>query len=231
MSIASSLSRPSERRLSIAVESFRTFSPKYSSHSENRMRKPGLRKSDDVATAISPSGWVAAASPKQIRLYNLKEAKSDKDVPTRAVFNTPSLAKEENIRAIAISEDLLAVVTHRRLLVCEGYQTSDELARCLLHDWIIDQNQGWTPNALAISQVGTGKGATASVAVGGEGYRGLKIFKYVYTTGWNAVDDRLVLECPENNGAIKLVGIAPYRSNAMYGPMVFAQTTRNRIGT
>jgi hypothetical protein len=190
------------------------------------MQRSGFLKPDDVATSIALSGWVAAASSEQVRLYNVK---SDRPGSATIAFTPPSLAKKEKIRAVALSDDLLAIITHRRLLVFDEYRTRSDFSKGLLTDRPVDQTQTWTPNSISISQTGMGRGATATIAVGGEGDGGVKLFKYVYTTGWNASNDYLILRCPGNSGVIKDVGFSAYRSNAMYGPMVLALTMRNHM--
>jgi hypothetical protein len=96
----------------------------------------------------------------------------------------------------------------------------------------IDQNGYWTPRSVSISQTGSPSlegGATASIAVGGEGESAVKIFKYRYMGAWNVLNDRVVLRCPQNNGAVKVVGFSPCRNDAIYGSMVFALTTGNHF--
>jgi hypothetical protein len=190
------------------------------------MQRPGFLKPDDVATSISLSGWAAAASSEQVRVYNVK---GDRPGSPRAVFTPPSLARKEKIRAVALSDELLAVTTHRRLLVFDEYRTRSDFSKSSLTDRLIDQTQTWTPNSISILQTGTGRGATATIAVGGEGDSGVKLFKYIYTTGWNASNDYSILRCPGNSGVIKDVRFSAYRSNATYGPMVLALTMRNHM--
>jgi len=238
MSIASTFSRPSARRSSLAAEHFRVSTASSVSHTESRLQRPRqlFTRAYDVATSISPSGWVATCSTKQIRLYNAKGANRSREIPTEASFNIPMLSKHEEIRGIALSNDLIAVITHNRLLVYDEYrekccETKGQV-REPVQELRIDQDGTWTPRSLTISQNGApgdGTEVTASIAVGGEGEGGVKIFRYRYTAGWNAQHDRLVLRCPRNNGAIKVVGFSPCRTDAIFGPMVYALTTGNRL--
>jgi hypothetical protein len=129
-----------------------------------------------------------------------------------------------------LSEDILAVVTHERLLVYNEYRTSIDLKRNQIEERRISPNQTWTPRSVAISQMGTGEGALASIAVGGEGESGVKVFKLCRsTTGWVVQSDRSILNCRHNNGAIKVVGFSPCRKDAIHGSMVFALTTGNNL--
>lgn len=234
MSIASTFSRPSARRSSLAAEQFRASSASSVSFTESRLQRPRqlFAKAHDVATSISSSGWVAVCSSKQIRLYNVKAANRSREVPTHTSFNIPMRSKDEEIRGIALSNDLLALVTHTRLLVYDEYRSDQGQTRIPVEERKMDRGDSWTPRSLAISQIGTPgnhPGATATIAVGGEREGGVKIFRYRYTAGWNAQHDRLVLRCPWNNGAIKVVGFSPHRTDAIFGPMVYALTTGSRL--
>ncbi|KAK1919363.1 hypothetical protein P3342_009087 [Pyrenophora teres f. teres] len=235
MSITSStFSHPSARRYSLAAEHFRVSAASSVSHTGSRLQRPRqlFTRAHNVATSISPSGWVAAYSSHQIRLYNVKGANRSREVPIEASFNIPMLSKHEEIRGVALSNDLIAVITHTRLLVYDEYRGSGGQVREPLHEQRIDQDGSWTPRSLAISQVGAPGNETearASIAVGGEGEGGVKIFRYRYTAGWNKQPNRLVLRCPRNNGAIKVVGFSPSRPDAMFGPMAYALTTGNRL--
>jgi hypothetical protein len=231
MSISSGSSDPSVRRSSTAVEGFRVFAASSVSPSGSRLQRPGqlFTKAHDVATSVSPSGWVAACSSKDVRLYNVREANRSRDIPPEHTLTIPLLFKHEEIRAVALSEDILAVITYNRLLVYDDYHTSNDLSRHKIEELPIDQNQSWTARSVAISQNGRGNGAIASIAVGGEGESGVKVFRYVYATGWNPQSDRSVLKCRQNNGAVKVVGFSPCRNDAVHGSMVFALTTGNRL--
>ncbi|KAF1847509.1 uncharacterized protein K460DRAFT_281331 [Cucurbitaria berberidis CBS 394.84] len=234
MSITGQLSRPAERQPSMATDNFRSFSASLITQSETRLQRPGqlfASAAGDIATSIS-STWVATSSSKQIRVYNVPEADKSRAISPKATLSIKLVSKHEGIRAIALSEDLLAVITHSHLLVYEGYKTVGDLSSSLFDTRSVDNDQCWTPKSLSISQTGTtamSEGASASIAVGGEGENGVKVFKYAYNNGWKAQNDRLILKCPRNNGAVKIVGFSPNRRNAMYGPMAFALTTGNQL--
>ncbi|KAA8617508.1 hypothetical protein PtrSN002B_002361 [Pyrenophora tritici-repentis] len=235
MSVTSStFSHPSARRSSLAAEHFRVSTASSVSHTESRLQQPRqlFARAHNVGTSISPSGWVAAYSSKQIRLYNVKGANRNREISIETSFDIPMLSKHEEIRDAALSNDLIAVITHTRLLVYDEYRGSGGQVREPLHEQRIDQDGSWTPRSLAISQIGAPGNdteATASIAVGGEGEGGVKIFRYRYTAGWNRQHDRIVLRCPRNNGAIKVVGFSPSRPDAIFGPMIYALTTGNRL--
>jgi len=192
---------------------------------ETQLQRPGRwgrRTPDDIATSISPSGWLAAASAKHIRLYNVKEANRNTTIPlsTSVSINT---GPDDRIRAIALSEDLLVVLTRSKLFVYGEYRTRPDLVKSR------DVDQAWS---VSIEQAGVAAPcveASASVVVGGVGVAGVMVFRYVYKAGWNAQHDYMRLLCPGNIGAIKTVGFSPYQSNALYGPLAFALTKTNRL--
>ncbi|EUC37213.1 hypothetical protein COCCADRAFT_86072 [Bipolaris zeicola 26-R-13] len=235
MSISSSSSHPSMRRFSLAVENFPLFPASFASHAETRLHRPGQRflsKPYDVATSVSPLGWVAVCSSKQVRLYNVRNENQSREIPLAAELSIPMSHKDEKIRDIALSEDLLAVITHRRLLVYDEYRRHGGDVPVLVKEQRIDQNECWTPRSVSISQKGAPSvegGATASIAVGGEGTSGVKVFRYIYTQGWNVENHCTTLTCPQNNGAIKVVGFSPLWSDAVYGLMAFALSTGNHL--
>ncbi len=236
MSVSSGCSSgPSARRSSLAMEHFQIYSASSGSQSTNRLQRPGrllVPKAEDVATSISALGWVATCSPKHVRLYDVKAANRNRTIPPKAVLNIPMISKDEEIRGISLSEDLLAVITHTRLLVYDEYRTNNDHVPSFVGERRIDQNGYWTPRSVSISQTGSpslGGGAMASIAVGGEGESAVKVFKYRYMGAWNVLNDRVVLICPQNNGAVKVVGFSPCRNDAIYGSMVFALTTGNHL--
>lgn len=180
MSISSSSSYPSARRSSSAVENFPIFTASLGNCTETHLQASEqrfLRRTHDVATSISPSGWVAACSAKQVRLYNVGSANKGRQIPLHVELSIP-LGKKEEIRSVALTEDLLAVITHKQLLVYDEY--SRETPN-LVKAQRVDQDQCWIPRSVSISQSGSpsiDRIATASVAVGGEGESGVKLFRY-----------------------------------------------------
>lgn len=180
MSISSSSSYPSARRSSSAVETFPIFTASLGNCTETHLQRSGqrfLRRTHDVATSISPSGWVAACSAKQVRLYNVGSANKSRQIPLHVELSIP-LGKKEEIRSVALTEDLLAVITHMQLLVYDEY--SRETPN-LVKAQRVDQDECWIPRSVSISQSGSpsiDRIATASVAVGGEGESGVKLFRY-----------------------------------------------------
>ena len=180
--------------------------------SETRLQKPGHRlgsSTDDVATSVSPSGWVAAASTKHIRLYDAKNSNRNENIRPKATITIDMKSKREEIRDVAASHDLLAVVTHSRLLVYDDYARSGGIPGNLIELRPVDLDPNWTAKTVSIAQTGRpvlGNGQ-AYVAVGGEGGNGVKVSRYEYAGNcWNASNDRMVLKCPQNIGAIKIVG-------------------------
>jgi hypothetical protein len=231
MSFSSGSSHPSARRSSLAIEGFRVFPASSVSPSESRLQRPEqlFTKAHDVATSVSPSGWAATCSSKDVRLYNVKGANRSRNISPERTLTIPSLSKYEEIRAVALSEDIITVITHDRLLAYGEYRTSNDLMCYQFEARSISQNQSWTPRSVAVSQSGKGNEAMASIAVGGEGESGVRVFRYVYRTGWSAQSDRSILRCPQNNGTIKVVGSSPPRNDAILGAMIFALTTGSHL--
>ena len=101
-----------------------------------------------------------------------------------------------------------------------------------MYDRVIDQDETWTPKSVSILQsgsVGSRSGATAWIAVGGEGQTGVKVFKYSYGNCWGSNSDRVILQCPHNSDAFKFVGFSPARLNTIERVMVYGVTTGNRV--
>ena len=92
------------------------------------------------------------------------------------------LSKDEEIRGIALSNDLIAIITYKRLLVYDEYREKYCEAKGQVREPVqelrIDQGGTWTPRSLAITQNGApgdDTDVTASIAVGGQGEGGVKI--------------------------------------------------------
>jgi hypothetical protein len=104
-------------------------------------------------------------------------ATKSRQIPLHVELSIP-LGKKEEIRGVALTEDLLAVITHMQLLVYDEY--SRETPN-LVKAQRVDQDECWIPRSVSISQSGSpsiDRIATASVAVGGEGESGVKLFRY-----------------------------------------------------
>ncbi|KAF1961897.1 hypothetical protein CC80DRAFT_488284 [Byssothecium circinans] len=140
------------------------------------------------------------------------------------------LSKSEKIRAVAISDDLLAVVTHHRLIVFD-YTQPGRVEDNVLEDVRIDLNDAWTPKSVSILQVestDTLQSAAAWIAVGGEGINGVKLYQYSNNTGWNAHrNKRTTLRCPCNTSAIRDVGFSQFLRDNKF--IVYGVTTESRI--
>ncbi len=235
MSIVSNLSSPAERRSSVATERFNLFTASLNCQSETRLHRPGQRfgpATSDVATSVSPCGWVAAASTKQIRLYDTKGTNRSQTIRSHTVHTIDMKSRTEEIRDIATSHDLLAVITHTRLLVYDESSRSANAPWNPVEQRPVDLDQSWMPKTLSIAQTGRAHShdGIAYVAIGGEGENGVKISKYEWRGNcWNVLNDRMVLKCPRNIGSIKTVGFSPLNRNSLFGPMVFALTTGNHL--
>lgn len=198
---------------------------------QQQRRRFSLRDSEAfVATAIAPNGWVAAATRSEIHLYNVETQNLLIDITPTASVCLKSLSKGERVRAVAISDDLLAVVTHFRLIIYE-YQETGNVEDNILSEVRIDQRGCWTPRSLSILQVDamdTDQSAAAWIAVGGEGINGVKLYQYSRTSCWNAPRNcHSTLKCPRNTGLVQSVGFSTFvRANCF---VVFAVTSENRI--
>ncbi|KAF2448377.1 hypothetical protein P171DRAFT_481450 [Karstenula rhodostoma CBS 690.94] len=185
-----------------------------------------------VSTAIAPNGWVAAATPSEVRLYNIGCQNLDKDVTPTKSLRLKSLSKGECVRAVAISDDLLAVVTHFRLIVYK-YQETQDIEDSIEPDVYIDKTASWTPRSLSILQVDAtdaDQNAAAWISVGGEGVNGVKLYQYSRRPHWTWTalrDCRLTLNCPRNTGLVQSVGFSTYVRMDCF--VVFAVTSENRV--
>jgi hypothetical protein len=145
----------SPERQSYTIERFHVLQGSKGTSSQTRLLQQKrlffLRDSEAfISTAIAPNRWVAAATPSEVRLYNIECQDLDNHVkPTSSV--SPKLSKSESVRAVAISNDLLAIVTHLRLLVYE-YQEARSLDNKIF-EVRIDQKASWTPRSVSILQV------------------------------------------------------------------------------
>src|SRR5204863_5717680 len=95
------------------------------------------------------------------------------------------------IRAIALSNDLLAIITYSHLIVFE-YRVNGDTDHILVDTRLINRSEAWTPQSVAIRQVeyvGTGVVRFSWIAVGGQGKHGVKVYKYTYNVGCDAQTD------------------------------------------
>jgi hypothetical protein len=216
---SSQSSRRASQRSSTFTENFRTFptslgSAPIQSRLERR-RWLGVRDpTPDICTALSSTGWAAAASSNEVRLYNHKDVNTTREI--KKSFSVTITPESDRIRAIALSDDLLAIVTHSRLLVYE-YRTTG-----VIHDLVdsreIDQKQTWTPKSVAIRQrgaVGEQLVASAFIVIGGERKTAAKLFSYSYRGNcWCAHSDGPLLHSSSNTASMKLVCFSPHGSDA-----------------
>ncbi|OAF99453.1 uncharacterized protein CC84DRAFT_1232961 [Paraphaeosphaeria sporulosa] len=218
-----------------ATESFDVLQASKGITSQTRLqqqkRRFSIRDSEAfVSTAIAPNGWVAVATPSEIRLYNIECQNLNKDVTPTALIRPKSLSKGESVRAVAISDHLLAVVTHLRLIVYE-YQETGNVEDNSLSEVRINQKAAWTPRSLSILQVDatdTDQRAAAWIAVGGEGVNGVRLYQYSQRPCWTALRNcHLTLKCPRNTGLVQSVGFSKFvRMNCF---VVFAVTSENHV--
>lgn len=197
---------------------------------QQRYRLPLRNSNPIIATALSPSGRLAVATSSDIRLYDLENQDRAQAMSPSEEFSIKVQSKNERIRSIAISDDLLAVVTHCRLIVYD-YKDAPRVEDSWLEDIPIDQNDSWTPRSVSVMQVLSAdarQSAVAWIAVGGEGVNGVKLFQYSYSSGWNADRDfRTILKCPQNTSSVRSVGFSQFVR--MDNFTVFGVTSDNRI--
>jgi hypothetical protein len=188
------------------------------------MRAP--KPKPDIATALCSSGWLATASPTEVRLFRISDIDTSRDI--KRSFSIEVGSVNENIRGIALSEDLLAIITYKRLIVYAYTEAGDTL----VESRVIDQSETWTPKCVAIRQRGSAgpdNEASAWIAVGGDGKNGARVFKYSYNSCWNAQRDRAILGCSQNTSAINVIGFSPDDPSTGDYVIVFGATTSNRI--
>lgn len=218
---------------SAIVENFHLFPaskapPEIHSRLESRLkifRKP----KPDIATALS-TGWLATASRTNIRLFRLEKIHQTKTIKKVASFECRPEYGE--VREIAISEDILAVITYSHLLVYEHKSLVKNNIDSTIDIRQIDQNQAWIPRSVAIRQQGlvvNGLVSNIWVAVGGEGNIGVKLFKYSYNNRWGAKSDRFNLTCARNTSSMKIVGFSPESPDIGDQIIVVGATGLNRV--
>ncbi|KAF2728705.1 hypothetical protein EJ04DRAFT_89134 [Polyplosphaeria fusca] len=215
------------------TSNFRTFSASKVIPTETRLQRArrwlGSREPEpDVSTAVSSSKWVATCTPTEVRLYCLRDVDLSKEIKIQAVISLNAQTQQEQIQAIALSEDILAIITHIRLIVYE-YRVPGGLDKSV-DDRRIDHGQIWTPRSVAILQYKPGRGVpTAHIAVGGQGHNGVKLFRYAYGNCWSYQEDIVPLSCRGNTGSIKLVQFSADRMNGRDKFMVVGVTSSNQI--
>lgn len=186
-----------------------------------------------VSTAIAPNRWIAAATPSEVRLYDIDSQSQKQNLlqnikPCHSIHLKP-LSKGESIRAVAISNDLLAVVTHLRLMVYSYQEFAFESN--IIEEVRIDQKASWTPKSVSILQVHSSdatQSAAAWIAVGGQGVNCVKLYQYSHRSCWEAQSDcRLTLKCLENTGLVQSVGFSSFLHRNCF--FVFAVSSENRV--
>ncbi|KAF2269984.1 hypothetical protein CC78DRAFT_564092 [Lojkania enalia] len=196
-----------------------------------RVRRMGfLKPNPDISTAISSSGWLAAATETSVRLYRVRDVDRTQKLKMDYEVMLPFPAKRERIQEVAISYSLLVILTNRRLLVYEYGPT--DATRDNIFDQVIDMDGKWIPKSVEISQLSSiepQRDATAWVAVGGQGQNGIKLFKYVFSNCWSPQEDRVTLQCPENLGSITKIAFSPGSFNRNGLSMILGVTSSNQL--
>ncbi|PVH95365.1 hypothetical protein DM02DRAFT_537496 [Periconia macrospinosa] len=200
---------------------------------QQHRRRLSLRDSSLViSTAVSSTGWLATATMTDICLYDLNTQDRTREFKPCCEFAIKMMSKHEKVRAVAISDHLLAVVTHYRLLVYE-YREGEKPENILPASMRIDVNESWTPKSVAILQAKSSSNMhqtdVAWVAVGGEGVNGVKLFMFSKgATCWTAHrNHRITLTCHSATSSIRNVGFSQYlRANRF---IVFGVTSDNRL--
>ena len=200
---------------------------------QQKRRIPLCDNDTFVSTAIAPNGCIAAATSLEIRLFDVEKQDCDKDVKPYVSFPLKPISKGESIRGVAISDDLLAVVTHLRLVVYEyrDNKTKKDFESNNLGDIRLDPKAAWIPRSVSILQIAssdTYQSAAAWVAVGGEGPSGVKLYQFSRTVCWNKpYTFQLSLYHGQCTGAVYKVGFSKFvRMNNF---IVYAVTSDNRV--
>ncbi|ORY10483.1 hypothetical protein BCR34DRAFT_588563 [Clohesyomyces aquaticus] len=198
---------------------------------EHRGWLSALRRQSFTSIALSPNGWVGTATANEVQLSCLEGKNLTRNVGVDVRVRVEPLLKgdsAETIRDIALSHNICAIVTHRRVIVYEYGRGTIEEEQPLFHQ-VIDEERNWTPRSVSICQrteVRRGNEISAWIAVGGEGVKGVRIFQCSYHAGWNVRSMAMVLRCPRNSGLIKSAGFTPPNTNFL---MVFGLSTTNQI--
>lgn len=221
------------RRSSTTVDSFRVLASSKGAEFEGKLERHRFRKPmPDIATAISTSGWLATASHDKVRLYNMNEVRSPSSSRAKKMCTTIRCSKEwGKIRAIALSRDMLAIVTYTHLVLFE-YAVHGGADQVLIDTKLINPNEAWTPQSVAIQQVDfvvMGEVPFFWVAIGGQGQHGVRVYRYNHHTGYGAQSDRLTLSCPGNASSVRIVGFSPEQPTATEQVIVFGATDSNWV--
>ncbi|KAF2187485.1 hypothetical protein K469DRAFT_464354, partial [Zopfia rhizophila CBS 207.26] len=186
-----------------------------------------------ISTSLSSSGWLAAATRSKVLLYCLKNMDPPRKVPLDTTIEVTS-SKRERIREIALSDDLLAILTYSHLIVYE-YREPGNIERHRVANEQLDQAGAWTPKSLSISQNRSVDEQIARpdiwawIAVGGQGENAVKIFKFIRDRRWNLQNRKLMLKCASNTGSINFVGFSTNRSSLPEASVIFGITNSNEI--
>lgn len=209
---------------------FRTFSASRPvSPSTHQLERCSAKAA--VATAISLSGWLAIATIADVRLYVQEHGTGRINFRRVDKFARRS-SHGKKICDLALSDDLLAVVTNSHLLV---YVYRDPVGLGTPMQTQIDQGGRWRPKAVRVLQIGSMGGraeAYAWIAVGGQGQNGVNIFKCIYSpysNTWSLQGERVILPCPDNTGFVRLVGFSPSRLSREDRLMVLGVTEEGRL--
>jgi hypothetical protein len=217
------------------TEKFPTYTALHGKVAESRLARS--KRKPYFSTAVSPDGKVvAAATLTEVRIYCSKcvASTSAKGIGVHKTLDIKFVSKKEKIRAVALSDGLLAVLTYNRLIVYECGANGDVELTAVV-DETIDENGTWTPKSLSISQKRQGRVLSipsdiwAWIAVGGDGVNGVKLFKLLLDGHWILQNDMPVLKCAQNTGLVKIVGFSPNQSSSPYASIVVGVTASNEV--
>jgi hypothetical protein len=218
------------------TEKFVPYTASHGNAAESRLARS--RVTPYVSTAISPNGKVvAAATLTKVRIYCSRSVASTsaQGFGVCKTLDIKFVSKKEEIRAVALSDRLLAVLTYNRLIVYECEASGNAMPTAVV-DETIDEDGKWTPKSLSISQNGEGREFSTSsyiwawIAVGGDGVNGVKLFNLIQGRHWILQrNDLPVLKCRQNTGLMKIVGFSPNQSSSPYASIVVGVTTSNDV--
>ncbi|KAH7351375.1 hypothetical protein BKA66DRAFT_575596 [Pyrenochaeta sp. MPI-SDFR-AT-0127] len=220
------------RRSSTTVDSSRVLTSSKGAEFEGRLERHRFRKPmPDIATAISPSGWLATSSHEKVRLYNMNELRFSSSAAKKICTTIKCSNEWGKIRAIALSQDMLAIVTYTHLVVFE-YAVHGGSDHILIDTKLINPNEAWTPQSVAIRQVdfvGPDEVPFFWIAVGGQGQHGVRVYKYTHRSGYGAQCDRLTLSCPGNTSPVRVVGFSQEQPTVSDSIILFGATDSNWV--
>ncbi|KAF1995486.1 hypothetical protein P154DRAFT_610853 [Amniculicola lignicola CBS 123094] len=236
MSARSSILTYGQRRASVLVERIPPYQPLVRTPIKAKLDRCTRLPVRYESTVISPSGSLIAACVNDgkvgvVRLYSVTELVNNQKIRVKSTLEL----RKERILDVALSDDLLVILTFGRILV---YEHTDPRA---FENRPVDEipfgvpgQDGWTPQSISMHQarpVTTQGQTTARIVVGGERNE-VRVFTYSHLYRWNRREGRAELFCSdplERMGSIRLVGFSPPSLSQSDQFMVVGVSTANHV--